>query len=335
VPHEHVDATYLLPIRSAEPHPAELTCYLRFISTHLPVIVVDGSPAAVFDAVHPIWSRFAVHVRPDPSIRCRNGKVQGVLTGVEIVGTPITVIADDDVRYDLRALRAAIDASADAELVVPQNYFDPAPWHARWDTARTLLNRSIGADFPGTLVVNTALLAGGYDGDVLFENLQLMRTVRARGGRCLQRPDIYVRRLPPTTRHFFGQRVRQAYDEFARPVRLAAATTVLPAASLLVALRKWRTLFAAATASVAMAEIGRRRHGGRRYFGRSTSWWAPVWVLERAVCTWAAWYHRARGGVRYAGARLATSATCPAPELVSDDSARHPRRATVSSAPTP
>ncbi|MEX5258585.1 hypothetical protein RCG71_19955, partial [Kocuria sp. CPCC 205281] len=35
--------------------------------------------------------------------------------------------------------------------------------------------------------------------------------------------------------------------------------------------------------------------------------WAPLWVLERSVCVWAAVALRARGGVSYAGSRLRTA----------------------------
>jgi hypothetical protein len=74
------------------------------------------------------------------------------------------LIADDDVRYDaagLDRMRALLDG---ADLVRPQNYFHPLPWHARWDTARTLLNRSLGGDYPGTFGVrlSTFRRMGGY-----------------------------------------------------------------------------------------------------------------------------------------------------------------------------
>ena len=32
-----------------------------------------------------------------------------------------------------------------ADLVVPQNYYDPVPWPAQWDTARVLINRALPA----------------------------------------------------------------------------------------------------------------------------------------------------------------------------------------------
>jgi hypothetical protein len=144
------------------------------------------------------------------------------------------VIADDDVRYDADALRRLLDRLRESDLVRPQNYFDPLPWHARWDTARTLLNRSFGADFPGTLGVRRSrfLAMGGYDGDVLFENLELIRTVRADGGQVDSPLDLYVRRPPPSSAHFRGQRVRQAYDDLALPTRMALELALIPAVAL-------------------------------------------------------------------------------------------------------
>jgi hypothetical protein len=304
------DATYLLPIRAASPPSAELTGYLRGVSELLPVVVVDGSCAEVFAAAHAAWSPFALHIAPDPSLACANGKVSGVLTGLRHVTAPVAVIADDDVRYDAVALRACLLALRDADLVRPQNYFDPLPWHAAWDTGRTLLNRAFGQDFPGTLLVRTDVLrrAGGYDGDVLFENLELIRTVAAAGGRCVDRPDVYVRRMPPSTRHFVGQRVRQAYDELARPARLAAELAIAPALAAVIARRRWRALAAAAALVVTIAEVGRRRHGGAHWFAWRASVIAPLWVLERAVCSWCAVVVRLRGGVRYGGRRLRRAA---------------------------
>jgi hypothetical protein len=264
----------------------------------------------VFDAAHRLLP-FAVHLAPDPALRCRNGKVHGVLTGLRHITSPAVVIADDDVRYEPEALRGSLEALDDADLVRPQNYFDPLPWHAEWDTARTLLNRALGADFPGTLIVRTATIrrAGGYDGDVLFENLELIRTIEAVGGRCVHRPDIYVRRLPPTTSHFLGQRVRQAYDEFARPARMAAQLAIVPALAILAARRRLTTIAGLAAAAVTVAESGRRRAGGRAHFPAAASWCAPAWLLERGVCAWLALRLRVRGGVRYAGGRLVRAAT--------------------------
>jgi hypothetical protein len=140
--------------------------------------------------------------------------------------------------------------------------------------------------------------------------------VRAAGGRVITPLDLYVVRRPPTTGKFWSQRVRQAYDEFAQPPRLALALAVVPGLAFLVArsrrsprARRW---LAGATAGVMIAaEFGRRRAGGRYVFPVSASLLAPVWAIERGVCVWLALAVRLRlGGCPYAG-RLVRRAANP------------------------
>lgn len=304
-------ASYVLPIKTASVGSSmdDLTSYLRWLSERVDVIVVDGSSPEVFAANHALWGSLGRHVQPDPVDRCPNGKVWGVHTGVRIADREIVIIADDDVRYDGRSLHAAIEAVRGADLVRPQNHFSPMPWHAAWDTARILMNRSIGSDHPGTLIVRRSAFAamGGYRGDVLFENLELVRTVRAVGGTVVDRPDLYVRRLPPSTRTFWGQRPRQAYDDLAEPARFVATLAALPALAWSVRRRSWAPSLAAAGA-IGVAAIGRHRHGGARVFPLRTIFFAPLWVLERACCEWVALAWRIWGGIPYAGGRIRRAA---------------------------
>jgi hypothetical protein len=303
---------YLLPIRCTAGGPTgELTGYLRTVAARCDLIVVDGSPAPVFARHHAAWARFARHLAPHPDLAYRNGKVNGVLTGMRLAGTERVVIADDDVRYDPAALRAVLALLDGADLVIPQNYFDPLPWHAAWDSARSLLNRALGTDYPGTLAVRRAAFAraGCYDGDVLFENLELIRTMRAAGARVLPARHILVPRRPPDLRHFAGQRVRQAYDSLAQPARLAAELALLPGAVTAVSVGRPGALTVTAGAGVLMAEAGRRRAGGTAAFPPWLPLLAPAWLAERAVCSWLALGAYARGGVRYAGTRLRRAAT--------------------------
>lgn len=303
-----LEAEYVLPLRWSDDHAlADLTRYLHRLSADVDVTVVDGSPDELYEAHHRAWTTYARHVRPEPWPG-RNGKVRGVMTGLRRARHDAVVIADDDVRYDRATLAEGLLRLEDADLVAPQNVFTRWPWHARWDTGRQLLNRAFGSDYPGTLLVRRSrVLPLGYDGDVLFENLELMRTVAARGGRVHRADDLYVGRRPPTAGHFWGQRVRQAYDDFAQPTRLLAEAAILPI--LVLARRRVPVLAAVGLLTVALAERGRRRARGRTRFPATAALWAPLWLVERAVCVWLAMLLKARGGVRYGDGRISRAAS--------------------------
>lgn len=305
-------AGYVLPLRwdaAAGSDRAELTAYLRWLAERVDVFVVDGSHVSVFEANAGAWGALVKHVAPDRDLKWLNGKVNGVVTGLRMAASEKVVIADDDVRYDDASLGRVIALLDQADVVRPQNYFEPRPWHAQWDTARTLLNRSMGADYPGTLALRRGALGpDGYDGDVLFENLELLRTTAARGARIESPLDLYVARRPPTAGHFWSQRIRQAYDDFAIPPRMALWLGLVPLAATRLRRRAPRALVAGAAASIALAEAGRRKGGGRAYFPMTSSLCAPLWVAERALTSWLAVVQRATGGCRYAGNRIPRAA---------------------------
>ena len=314
------DSAYVLPLRWNEPGPiAELADYLRSLGDAAEeVLVVDGSPAPLYESHARALEGVARHLPPHRDLDFPMGKVGGVITGVRECSRERIVIADDDVRYDGPALKRTLSLLAEADLVRPQNYFAELPWHARWDSARSLLNRVFTGDptfpvgdFPGTLAVrrSTFLRSGAYDGRALFENLELMRTIRAADGTVLSPLDLYVARTPPTTSHFISQRVRQAYDDFAIPLRIGAFLASGPLAIHAIRSGRGRVLPLAAGALVGIAEIGRRRAGGAERFPASASLLAPAWVAERSICAWLALGSKLRGGVPYGDRRLSHSAT--------------------------
>ena len=318
--------TYVLPISSTRPPADELTRYLHELALLVPVIVVDGSPDQVRAAHRRAWGGFVRHLPVES--RTLNGKVAGVVDGVTASRTPYVVVADDDVRYDLPALRRLLERLHDSDAVLPQNYFTDLPWHARWDTGRTLLNRALGHDYPGTLGVRREafLSCRGYCGAVLFENLELTRTLTAHGYRVAHARDIFVGRRPPDTRQFLRQRIRQAYDSRAQPARFALELAGLPVV-LLSARRVRRLPVLLAAVVVGVAEVGRRRDGGRGAFDRQLPLWAPAWALERSICAWLALGSGWCGGVHYIGTRLRTAAhpvrvlsgtSCPEPRCSCD-----------------
>ncbi|MGS0687336.1 glycosyltransferase [Nakamurella sp. GG22] len=303
---------YVVPLRwSDDADLPEFTDYLRRLAVLVDITVVDGSEREVFAGHADHWGELVRHL-PVGQWPGRNRKVAGVVTGVVAARHELVVVADDDVRYGLKELRDMASRLGDADLVRPQNVFRPLPWHARWDTGRMLINRAFGSDYPGTLGVRRSafVAAGGYDGDVLFENLQLIRTLRAVGAREHRADDLFVERRPPTVNRFLEQRIRQAYDDFAQPGRLVAEALLLPA--LVASTRRTPvTLPLAAAAAAAVAECGRRRRHGTAAFGPTDAVWAPLWVGERAVTVWLAVLARLRGGVRYRGERMPRAGTRP------------------------
>lgn len=307
---DRLPVTYILPLAAPNSQARALTGYIRRLSRQVAeVIVVDGSPPAVYREHAGAWGEAAGHI--PPAFKMTNGKVAGVVTGLNAARHDYLIIADDDVRYRASELRRMVAELGAYDVVRPQNYFVPSPWHARWDTARTLFNRLSGGDWPGTLGVrrNVLMGTGGYSGEALFENLELVRTIKASGGREKVVLDLFVARRPPSANHFLSQRVRQAYDEWARPGRLAAQLMILPTILALVWLGP-HAFVGVAVISIAVAEVGRRVGSGTEVFPATSALWAPLWLAERSVTAWIALGLRVLlGGVTYRGKRVKDAAT--------------------------
>jgi hypothetical protein len=204
-----VGISYVVPIRCDDRcggHPDLRRTIEQLRDAGTDVIVVDGSSGAaelshkeVFCGVRHLL------IEVTPGI---NGKVRAVHIGIAAAIHDRVIIADDDVCFEPALLESVAGLLEEADLVVPQNYFsDPQRWHTYWDTARTLMNRAFGHDYPGTLAVRRSMFVdmGGYDGNALFENLELIRTVRAAGGRVRWAPDLFVPRDSPSTSAFLRQ----------------------------------------------------------------------------------------------------------------------------------
>jgi glycosyl transferase family 21 len=301
----------VVPLRweSATPEDeADLAAYLHQVAHWCDVTVVDASPGPQAAARRTTWPSEVRVLQPDPRWAGANGKVTGAMTGVAASRHSLVVICDDDVRYGHGELSAVVTALRVADLVVPQNVPTHWPWWVWWESGRMLLNRAVAIDWPGTLGCrrDTVLRVGGWSPEVLFENLEMARTIEAAGGLVVHRPDVLVPRRPPRARHFLRQRVRQAYEDAASPARWVLGLVTVPA--LLVLGRRASAFGALAAGAVAVAEVGRRRAGGRRAFPPWAPLAAPLWALERGVCSWVALGARICGGARYHGRRLPVAA---------------------------
>jgi hypothetical protein len=302
--------TYLLPIRRVAFSGHEAAKFRRYFeglqAANCEVIVVDGSPDEVFAAHAEAWKFVAHHERVDRSHGYKNDKVNGIHTGVALAGCEKIILADDDIRYTRADVEQMCALLNEHEMVRPQNYLSPLPWWARMESARMLINRATlrTGDYPGTCGFRRSamLRVGHYDGDVLFDNEEIIRHFAAEGADVHYALDFFVQKKPPTLRKWKEQRPRQAYEDFG----LRTKTALFLALPLLLLTRVSIALPAVSAAAILLAFVGVSRGDAAKHVPRWICLYAPLWVLERTFSTyWAVWWRLRYGGYPF-GDRLLT-----------------------------
>jgi hypothetical protein len=151
------------------------------------------------------------------------------------------------------------------------------------------------------------LKAGDYDGDVLFDNEELIRHFARRGARIAFENDIFILKRAPNFRKWLEQRPRQAYEDFGLRFKTILFASLLPiAVALVIVDLKWLSIFlaTAASLSILVALAGWLRGNARKYFSILACLAAPLWILERTLSTyWAFYWLIAHGGYPF-GERL-------------------------------
>ena len=313
--------TYLLPIRRARACRSEarrFALYFRGLKdAGCEVVVVDGSPPEVFAAHARHWSRLCRHVGVDPRYKYLNGKVNGVHTGVDLASCEQVILADDDIRYKAEDVARACALLERHEMVRPQNYLSPLPLRARTESARMLINRGAlrAGDYPGTCAFRRSAFrrVGHFDGDVLFDNEEIVRHFALKGAGVLCATDFFILKRPPSFAKWLEQRPRQAYEDFVMRAKTLLFAALVPAAALL-----WLFVGVAASlglaalvalASVLVALRGLMRDRAYEFFPFMTPLYAPLWVLERSLSVHWAFYWRVRYGGYPFGAALLSKGT--------------------------
>jgi hypothetical protein len=145
------------------------------------------------------------------------------------------------------------------------------------------------------------LRVGPYDGDVLFDNEEIIRHFARAGATISYATNLFVRKLPPTFRKWIEQRPRQAYEDFGLRAK-TALFLALPLIAVWIAVALgWKSffiylLYVSITAAL-LAGVGRFRGAASTYFPISVCFFAPLWMLERSLSTyWALYWHFVRGG---------------------------------------
>ena len=302
-------STYLLPIRRAtfsRTEATQLANYFRKLAeAGCDVLVIDGSPAPVFEKHDEYWRNVCRHEQVDRSFGFLNDKVNGIHTGVRMSPREKIILADDDIRYDATEIDRVSTLRDDFEVVRPQNFLSPLPWWARMESARMLINRATlrTADYPGTCAFRreAMLRVGPYDGDVLFDNEEIIRHFAREGATVRYATNLFVRKRPPTLRKWMEQRPRQAYEDFALRAKTALFFSLPIVAAVAFVLLGWTGiaiwLGIIFVASIGLALVGWFRGSARDHFPISVCAFAPLWILERSASTyWALFWHLVYGG---------------------------------------
>lgn len=305
---ENSFCTYLLTIRRVQFNREEAVDFHKYFMTlaraGCEVLVVDGSPPEVFAAHAKEWENVCRHETVDPQYKYLNGKVNGIHTGVALAAHDRIILADDDIRYAPDDVRRMADLLEKYDLVRPQNYFSPLPVWARTEAARMLINRAFirEGDYSGTLGVtrNAMLRVGHYDGDVLFDNEEIVRHFKLKGANICYARDFFLLKLPPTFEKWIEQRPRQAYEDFV----MRAKTLFFAAVPILLALTFLKSgwfltlVFAGLIAVGAIISAARGLNdGAAKFIPPRVIFYAPLWIAERCVSTyWAFYWYFRHGG---------------------------------------
>lgn len=318
---QDVQCSFIVPIRRVKVDGFEierLADYFKLLRlAGCEVLVVDGSPTPIFEEHRKSWQAFSQHVAPDPKYTYLNGKVNGVHTGVDLASCEKIILADDDIRYSAAGVKKMCRLLNTFEMVRPQNFIAPLPWWARLENARILINRGVlrAGDYPGTCGFRRSTMrrVGPYDGDVLFDNEEIVRHFVLNGVEINYALDFFIHKLPPTFRKWLEQRPRQAYEDFVMRAKTGAFLSVVPVTLGLSVLFNARTailwLSLLSLLAVSLSSRGLLRNAAYRFFPVSSPLFAPLWILERSISVYWAVYWWARYGGYPFGQKLLSKGT--------------------------
>ena len=309
-----LNCAYVLPIRRTRFNPGDAASLRRYLEmlkeAGCEVVVADGSAPEVFNQYAGILGAICRHVPVDRRFGYLNDKVNGIYTGIDLASFDRIILADDDIRYSATNICTIMRLLDHYDVVRPQNFLDPLPWWAKMEAARMLINRALlpAADYPGTCAFRRGrmLAAGRYDGDVLFDNEEIIRHLAQDGCTFAYANDLFVRKCPPTFRKWTEQRPRQAYEDFGMHLKTTLFFALLPL-SFLIGCRfgiAGLTVFFPTLSLLAtlIAARGRARGKARRFFPAHCCFFAGLWVFERMLSTyWALYWYLTRGGYPFGG----------------------------------
>lgn len=296
--------SYLVVIerdREADDGLRDLASYLSTLTlAGCDVIVVDGSPAPVFEKNRRILRWVSRHIAARPRHHSFSGRIDVVRTAIDVSSCDRIIVAGDSVRYDDTAVAGVCDLLDSHEVVEPQDYFHPLPWWSGIEAGRMLVHRGVEPlpHHGATFGMRKSSLRGLRGVDVAWSNGDdPVRYLATQGAEIFAACDVFVRRLPPLLNDWLRDRPRQAGDDFDMPVKTAFFFALLPVAMVLAVVGGLRLAggYAGAIAFASFVLAIRGRGSDSAFFPIRACFSAPVWVLERSLSVYWALAQKLRG----------------------------------------
>lgn len=293
--------TYLVAIEAGSAGDLrEFAAYLSTLSVaNCEVIVLDSSPAAIFERHGSVLRWVARHMAPRTRPRSLGGTIDLTRAALDLASCDRIIVADPHVRYGTSALDEICALLDLHEVVEPQDYVEPLPWWGGIEAGRMLVHRGIDPlpDHGATFAFRRSSVRGLRGVGNWSVPDDPVRRLAAQGAEVFSPFKIFVRRKPPVLSDWLRQRPRQADDDFSFPVKTALFFALLPVALLLGMLGGVPLAggYAGAIAVGSLALAVRGRLGAAEFFPLRICLYAPLWVLERSVSVYWALFRKLRG----------------------------------------
>lgn len=277
------------------------------------VLILDASSVESFERNRTILRWVGRHVAVDGRDRTASGAIDAIRAAVALAPCEKVIVAGPDVRYTAEEIGEVCDLLDLHEVVEPQDYLDPMPWWAGVEAGRMLVHRSIEPypDHGATFGFRRSAVRGLRSVDAFDVGDDPVRRLSAQGAEIFSALDLFVRRRPPQLAEWLHERTRQAEDDFAMPVKSAFFFALIPMAILL-ALFGGPRIAGGYLGAIAFAAIGlaiRGRIGAGSVFPLRACFYAPLWVLERAISVYWALGLKMRGATVPAGGEVVAEKT--------------------------
>jgi hypothetical protein len=295
--------SYVVVAESATASAEELRQLANYLSTlglaGAEVVVLDPSPRPQFELNARVVRWVGHHVPVRPEYRTPAGTIDVVRAATAVAGCEKVIVAAEDVRYTPEAIGQLCDLLDLHEVVEPQDYLDPLPWWGGIDAGRILIHRGIEPqpDHGATLGFRrTAIRSLRNLGPAELHDDQARR-LAAVGAEVYPAAEVFVRRQPGGLGEWLINRVRQAGDDFALPMKTAFFFSLVPLMLLLAVLGGPRLAggYAGVIAFSSVALALRGRSGAGSFFPLRAVLFAPLWVFERSVSVYWALFRKLRG----------------------------------------